>query len=147
MKTLHLHVVLTVEDNAPEDTIRRFAFGHLSDGASAGLPDCVELRVERVDSVAVMPAPKPTPEQKRVAKLWAKVQALHDAHDIGLKRHDGYSGRGMGGRESPLAFRADCAPGTHEAAKLMKLGFQVDTLGLGWIYYLHSMPQPRKRRG
>ena len=47
-----------------------------------------------------------------------------------------YSGRGMCGALSPLAFQTTVDPHAQDGAKLRALGFLVDSLGTGWIYYL-----------
>jgi hypothetical protein len=48
----------------------------------------------------------------------------------------GYSGRGMFGRDSPLAFETEVHPESKEGLKLRALGFIWDNMGLDFIYYL-----------
>ena len=57
--------------------------------------------------------------------------------DSNLKVIDSYSGRNMFGVKSPLAFRSSVHPRTTEGQSILNLGFQVDNLGLDWVYYLH----------
>jgi hypothetical protein len=67
-----------------------------------------------------------------------KLRARAERIDPDLRVYAGYSGRGMYGRTSALAFKSDIAPNTHEGRKLTKLGLAVDNLGQGFIYYTRS---------
>ena len=58
--------------------------------------------------------------------------------DSALKVLDSYSGRNMFGVKSPLAFRSSVHPRTTEGQSILDHGFQVDNLGLDWVYYLHK---------
>lgn len=46
-----------------------------------------------------------------------------------------YSGRGMFGATSALAFQCDVDPRSVEGHKLQALGLTCDNLGYGWVYY------------
>jgi len=47
-----------------------------------------------------------------------------------------YSGRGMFGRKSELAFESYVHPRSIEGSRLTELGFTWDNMGKGFIYYL-----------
>jgi hypothetical protein len=79
--------------------------------------------MERVASAAV---------QRKAERLFAK-------HDIEYEVYEGYSGRGMYGNNSPLAYSLPDSydnPRSDIGKALKRLGFQADNLGMGWIYYL-----------
>ncbi len=59
---------------------------------------------------------------------------------------DAYSGRGMYGKKSPLSVITmerwnlpSTDPGSEVGAALLDMGFAVDSLGLGYVYYLKEV--------
>lgn len=71
-------------------------------------------------------------------------EAVRIAEDD-LRIYVGYSGRGMEGKESPLAIVTEIRPRSAQGEELTNLGFYSDNLGRDYIYYLRGIP--RKRRG
>ena len=55
--------------------------------------------------------------------------------DPDVEEYEGYSGRGMYGEESDLAFTSRFGPREPEGKKFQNLGFTVDNMGRNWIYY------------
>lgn len=64
------------------------------------------------------------------------IDILDSSYMIEWREDDSYSGRGMYGDVSPLAFRTDVSPNSEEGDKLDKLGFWYDSMGRGWVYYI-----------
>lgn len=65
---------------------------------------------------------------------WQEVEGMVDD----AEQYDGYSGRGMFGKESPLAFTTSVRPGTPLGKKLQSMGFSVDNMGMEWVYYARN---------
>ena len=73
------------------------------------------------------------------AAVQRKAERLFAKHDIEYEVYEGYSGRGMYGNNSPLAYSLPDSydnPRSDIGKALQRLGFYVDNLGMGWIYYL-----------
>ena len=74
----------------------------------------------------LMPTKPPTPTtlRRRVVKILGDEPSWYE----------GYSGRGMFGRQSTVAFTTPVSPGSTEGKKLLK-SFAVDNMGRDYIYY------------
>ena len=73
------------------------------------------------------------------AAVQRKAERLFAKHGIDYEEDEYYSGRGMYGKFSPLAYDLgdpDDGPRSAIGKALQRLGFYVDNLGMGWIYYL-----------
>ena len=57
-----------------------------------------------------------------------------------------YSGRGMMGRNSPLAVVTSYSPDSQEGKALRKLGLVYDNMGLDYVYYYQEENLPKIRR-
>ena len=77
--------------------------------------------------------------QDKVSSVQGKAERLFAKHSIAYEVYEGYSGRGMYGNNSPLAYElTNRGDGPHSSIgkALKRLGFHVDNLGMRWIYYL-----------
>jgi hypothetical protein len=74
-------------------------------------------------------------ENEDMNKLKRSIARLCTEKEEYVPRN-GYSGRGMYGKESPFAFLSCVSPSSIIGEKLLKKGLLVDNLGKGWIYYL-----------
>jgi hypothetical protein len=86
-------------------------------------------------------AARMSPKAQRLLK---KVQQLleregYDTDDRDdFRLYDGYSGRGMYGEESPLAFVTSVRPNESLGRKFQQWGFTYDNMGMSYIYYIHG---------
>ena len=67
------------------------------------------------------------------------------AIDPDVQWHSSYSGRGQSGRKSPIAFISRARPGDHDGRRFIDLGFDYDSLGRDFVYYLTGTGKTARR--
>lgn len=88
---------------------------------------------------------KSAAEDKEASTLNQVLDTIDEITDGEYEVREGYSGRGMTGRISPLAITVDSHLGPHskEGAALEALGFTSDNTSMGWAYFLKETHLPR----
>lgn len=87
--------------------------------------------------------PRSQTEAVDAGALWKKVLGI----DSDARKDDTYSGRGMSGKTSLLAFSTGYGARDPEGEKFKKLGFTWDQLGRGYIWYLTATKPEAKPAG
>lgn len=82
------------------------------------------------------------------ATIVDQITDMLDTRGAEYEVYEGYSGRGMCGRESPFAIRMSqwYNPRSDTGQKLTNFGLRCDNLGTGWIWYFSgkTLPPPRE---